>query len=790
MSSMWEPPLPEELQALLPQYEITGILGRGGMGAVYRGRQPRLDRDVAIKLLPETLLTDGDEMNYAKRFEQEAQAMAKLSHPGIISIYDFGETSAGQFYFVMEFIDGMDIHQYLKQAGGKIPQNDAIAIVSHVLDALSYAHGHGIVHRDIKPANILLDREGRIKIADFGLAKRFTGGETSGLTLSNVAVGTPDFVAPEALVMGKTVDQRADIYAVGVMLYQLLTGQIPRAGYKFPSQLDPEIDSRLDEIVSKAIEPDPEYRYSSAEEVRSAINIVLSQPIPQATKEAIGSVAKSKTPLYAGIGIAAVLVISVIAFFAMRSSPPASESTPLAANPVATQKSSAEPQKQPEPKQSGPSIDRAKEPEPAPAVTKSDSIPLSNEKKEEEPQKKSESARPEPKVELTAKEDSKSKTSPASTAESKPVSAISKDPKALSVTAEDKLEKPAKAPESAAPPKMMEAVSTPAPAPSQQNTQPDPIASVPELSALHGQFLKLQEERVSQPFSSEVAKLNELYLGGIDQKIASERAAGHLDGVLALEAEKKAIREQANSTASTTSAVPGSDPEGTIPALSELRTIYRDAYGKLLATRDTNRKQLTDPLDARLQQLETTLTQQNRIDHAKIVRSYREKLVQGSGEDREKTATSVAGSEKPKSQAMEQASAQSNDSIKRDERAVVAMALSKNGSAVIEVGKERRTVTKEADLPEEDFRTVELVIGENVDDGVTVSLSDEEMRQVVSLKQLESIKIIRTTLSDSGAGLLADLPNLQTLRLRGNRNLRGNYIASLAGIKNLALSET
>src|SRR5690606_12267305 len=135
----------------------------------------------------------------AKRFEQEARAMAKLDHPGIVSVYDFGETAEGHLYFVMEFVDGMDIHQYLKHHEGRVPQEHALSIAAHVLDALEYAHAHGIVHRDIKPANILLNHEGRVKIADFGLAKRFGEGDDASapaLTMSNVAVGTPDYVAP------------------------------------------------------------------------------------------------------------------------------------------------------------------------------------------------------------------------------------------------------------------------------------------------------------------------------------------------------------------------------------------------------------------------------------------------------------------------------------------------------------------------------------------------------------------------------------------------------------------
>jgi len=303
-ATAWEPPLPEDLQRLLPQYEITGILGRGGMGAVYEGRQAKLNRRVAIKVLPESLTKGGDELNFAKRFEQEAQTMAGLDHPAIISVHDFGETPAGQLYFVMEFIDGMDIHQYLHSHGGKLPQEDALAIVSHVLDALEYAHSRGIVHRDIKPANILLNREGRVKIADFGLAKKF--GEAVDpsapmLTMSNVAVGTPDFVAPEALDPEAKPDHRADLYAVGVMLYQLLTGRMPRGRWEMPSELNAELDPRLDEIVVKAMAGNPDYRYASAAAVRADLDAIFSEPFAKAEAGEVSAAVAAAVPVTMGV---------------------------------------------------------------------------------------------------------------------------------------------------------------------------------------------------------------------------------------------------------------------------------------------------------------------------------------------------------------------------------------------------------------------------------------------------------------------------------------------------------
>lgn len=338
-SSVWTPPTVEELQAMLPQYEISAIIGRGGMGAVYKGRQARLDRNVAIKVLPETFTQGDDEMNIVARFEQEARAMAKLDHPAIVSVHDFGETDAGQLYFVMEFINGMDIQQYLREHGGRLPQEHALAITAHMLDALEYAHNHGIVHRDIKPANILLNHEGRVKIADFGLAKALSTGKEEdealpALTMTNIAMGTPDFVAPEALDSDQTPDHRADIYAAGVMLYQMLTGTLPRGQFKRPCEHRPELDPRLDEIVSRSLQAHPDDRYSSASDVRLALEPIFTSPLTRlegvedesvqpthtvtpvqksiAQSAALPKPRKrelSKAPLYVSVGLATVLLI-------------------------------------------------------------------------------------------------------------------------------------------------------------------------------------------------------------------------------------------------------------------------------------------------------------------------------------------------------------------------------------------------------------------------------------------------------------------------------------------------
>lgn len=269
----WQPPSPERLQQLLPAYEILSIVGQGGMGAVHQGRQKSLDRLVAIKLLPPEA-ADND-MQFIERFKNEARTMARMNHPAIVHVYDFGETSDGQLYIVMEYIDGTDVARMI-QSQGKLPPEHALAITAHVCDALHYAHTHGVVHRDIKPANILLNMEGQVKVADFGLAKT-NETDQEGLTKTNMAMGTPDFVAPEALTPGMTVDSRADLYAVGVMLYNMLTGQVPRGAFHMPSVIN-ATDLRFDKIISKAMQMDRELRYQNAIDIRRDLDVILTTP--------------------------------------------------------------------------------------------------------------------------------------------------------------------------------------------------------------------------------------------------------------------------------------------------------------------------------------------------------------------------------------------------------------------------------------------------------------------------------------------------------------------------------
>lgn len=271
----WEPPSIEELSSQLPQYQIEALLGRGGMGAVYKGRQISLDRPVAIKILSGAL--EDSDAGFTERFKNEARAMGKLNHPGIVGVYDFGQTGTGLLYIVIEYVDGTDVAKMIAKKG-RLHTEHAMAITAHVCDALAYAHERSIIHRDIKPANIMVGYDGVVKVADFGLAKMTKSGE-SGLTQSGMVMGTLHYMAPEALTLGSAVDQRADIYAVGVMLYQMLTGKLPQGMFEMPSLQVPGLDPRYDKIVTTAMRDDRELRYASAGALRLELDAILTQPV-------------------------------------------------------------------------------------------------------------------------------------------------------------------------------------------------------------------------------------------------------------------------------------------------------------------------------------------------------------------------------------------------------------------------------------------------------------------------------------------------------------------------------
>ena len=255
------PPI-TELQPLFPDHELQALLGRGGMGAVYRARHKKLDRLVAIKVLLPDLVQDPA---FAERFEGEARALARLDHPGIVGLHDFGRAGPW-FYLVMDFVDGANLRELLAQ--GQLRPGEVLRLVAQLCDALQYAHDHRIVHRDIKPENLLVDGDGRVRIADFGLAKLLGPGHSAvPLTQTNQSLGTPLYMAPEQMHAPSQVDHRADLYSLGVVVYEMLTGRLPLGRFQPPSARDASA-SAFDPVVMKSLESDPAQRYQAAREVK------------------------------------------------------------------------------------------------------------------------------------------------------------------------------------------------------------------------------------------------------------------------------------------------------------------------------------------------------------------------------------------------------------------------------------------------------------------------------------------------------------------------------------------
>lgn len=262
------PPTREAVAAALPQFDILELVGRGGMGSVFKARQPQLNRVVALKILPNDPARDP---KFAERFLREAQALARLDHPNIVTVHDSGE-AGGFLYLVMEYVDGASLRQLLRER--RLQPEEALAIVPRICEALQFAHEQGVVHRDIKPENVLIDRHGRVKIADFGIAKLVSADEPrAALTEESCVIGTPHYMAPEQIERPRLVDHRADIYSLGVVFYEMLTGELPLGKFPPPSR-KVQLDVRLDEVVLRSLEKEPERRYQQASEVKNDVETI------------------------------------------------------------------------------------------------------------------------------------------------------------------------------------------------------------------------------------------------------------------------------------------------------------------------------------------------------------------------------------------------------------------------------------------------------------------------------------------------------------------------------------
>jgi serine/threonine protein kinase len=263
-------PATSELAPLFPGYDVGGLIATGGMGAVYHAVQRSLDRPVAIKILPQEFSKDEA---FCSIFEAEAKAMARLNHPNLIGVYDFGEV-AGMLYIIMEYVPGKSL--FHSAHGTAIDPGEVIRLVTGICQGLAHAHQSGIIHRDIKPSNILLDREARPKIGDFGLARNAGQSVQEGEEI----FGTPHYTAPEVVNAPQSVDHRADIFSLGVLLHELLTGKLPADDPRPPSAIS-LCDPRFDAIVRRATEIQPERRYDSALEIAQQLQAISTSPGPK-----------------------------------------------------------------------------------------------------------------------------------------------------------------------------------------------------------------------------------------------------------------------------------------------------------------------------------------------------------------------------------------------------------------------------------------------------------------------------------------------------------------------------
>ena len=327
----FEAPDPAWLAPLFPGYEIKCLIAKGGMGAVYQAVQVSLDRPVAIKILPREF---GQDQEFRANFETEAKTMARLNHPNLIGVYDFGEVE-GMLFIIMEYVPGNSL--FHSAHGMAIAADESARIVIGVCQALGHAHENGILHRDIKPSNILLDQQARPKIGDFGLARPIGAAVADGETI----FGTPHYTAPEVLRSPNSVDARADIFSVGVVLHELLTGSLPADDLRPPS-LIARCDPRFDAIIRRATHPSPELRYVSADEMAKDIS-AAARPSnrPQGAVAVRGG--RPLPPRYlpatasnSGIGagmvalLAVVAVVGIVAFLVLRqpaTPPPEEEQT-------------------------------------------------------------------------------------------------------------------------------------------------------------------------------------------------------------------------------------------------------------------------------------------------------------------------------------------------------------------------------------------------------------------------------------------------------------------------------
>ena len=324
-------------QTIAERYEVEELVGSGGMSSVYRAHDRLLERNVALKILHPQYSGDGD---FVERFKREARSVAQLSHPNIVTVIDRGEDADRQ-YIVFEYIDGENLKELLVRTG-RLPVADALALALQVARGLAFAHGQGIVHRDVKPQNVLLNGDGRAKVTDFGIARSL---DVEGVTQTGTVLGTSDYIAPEQ-ASGGPVDQHSDIYSLGVVLYELLTGEVPFSGDNFVAvalqhvnQPAPDLRERRRDVpprvadaVARALAKEPAQRFSSMDELVAELETALADPEHEADTDASGKTAVVRAPrpraprtrsstapfLLAALGLLALAAV-VVGFIALRN---------------------------------------------------------------------------------------------------------------------------------------------------------------------------------------------------------------------------------------------------------------------------------------------------------------------------------------------------------------------------------------------------------------------------------------------------------------------------------------
>lgn len=530
-SAAWQPPSLETMQDLLPQYEFISLIGRGGMGAVYKATQISLDRPVAVKVLPPG--ADNGELGFTERFRIEARMMAKMSHPGIVSVHDFGIAGGHLLFFVMEFVDGTDVAKMIL-AQGRLEPNHALALTAHVCDALAYAHGRQVVHGDIKPANVLIGMDGQVKVADFGLARFNDASQGGGDAGSSVTLGTPDYAAPEIMTEGAAVDGRADLYAVGVMLYNMLTGEVPRGVFQ-PASAKTGCDPRLDAIVHKAMEQEPARRYQTAFEIRHDLDRIFAVPVaktepaaePQAAVEHKPEVVRETPARLAMHGIlgwtlAVMAALAVMGYMMWKDhGAPPKVVVVTRPEPVKAADVSPRPTPAPEPPPRDEPRPEANAPRPAP-----------------------DGPRPEP-------------------------------------------GRPAPGPGSVRPPPppMMggdrpEPMPRQEPAPEPPKPQPVETEATRHLAELDAQFQAALDRDVTKVRAAAMAALDAKYLAALERSVAAAGKSANPAEVRALQAEKQRVE--------THQPVPDDDPAGLPGSVKTLLDTYRAEVGKIeVATQPT-----------------------------------------------------------------------------------------------------------------------------------------------------------------------------------------------------------